>query len=356
MRRGVQVRLRGLKIVRKPSGAVLTYHRAPGGALTRLPDGPHDAPAFLTAYAAARAAAGKPVAAPRPGPRSVAALADLYLDGRAFAQLAPGTQAARRGIARRIAAERGAAAVRALEARHIERDLDALTPAVARNRLKVWRAMLACAVAAGWRGDDPARAVRPPRRRETPHEAWTPADIARFRGRWPLGSQQRTALELLYWTGARRSDAVRLGRQHVRDGWISWVQDKTGERVEMPVAAPLAEALRAAPPGRLTWLETDLGAARTAKGFGGWWAGACRAAGVTARAHGLRHTMGADAAEMGAETHAIGAALGHRSARQSETYTQHASRRRMAAATIRGLERERSLETPPDPLPDRAKK
>ncbi len=70
MRRGVRVTLKRLKIVRKPSGAVLTYYRAPAGALTRLPDGPHDAPAFLAAYARAadQAPAAKGRRPPADGP------------------------------------------------------------------------------------------------------------------------------------------------------------------------------------------------------------------------------------------------------------------------------------------------
>jgi len=340
------IRLRRLKIVRKPSGAVLIYHRAPGGALTRLPDAPQDSAAFLAAYAAAeRAMAAPPKGTPRFGPRSLAALADLYLDGRAFAQLAPLTRQSRRAILVRMVAELGAAPVRGIEPRHLEADLAKQTPAAGRNRLKVWRALMATAVAAGWRADDPAKAVTPPRVRHEPHRAWTAEDVARFRARWPLGTPQRTALELLYWTGARRSDVVRLGWQSVRDGWIRWRQDKTGRAVEMPIAAELAEALSHAPRDRLTFLETGQGAARTAKGFGAWWASACRAAGVDARAHGMRHALGVDAAEAGIDPHGIGAALGHSGSRESETYTRQASARKMASATIRKLERARGMES-----------
>jgi len=337
---GLSVRLRHVKRVARPGGGVAFYHRAPGGALTRLPDLPTDDPGFLAAWAAAERALGAP-APTRPGPRSLAALVERYLRSRAWRDLAASTRADRRRIALRIADKAGAVAARAIEPRHIRADLDALTPAMARNRLKVWRALMRMAVEDGWRADDPAALVRPPARRETPHRAWTRADVAAFRARWPLGSRQRTALELLYWTGCRRSDVVRLGPQHLRDGWLRWPQAKTGGMVELPVACALAEALAVAPLEGLTWLQTDAGAPRTAKGFGQWWAAACRAAGVSVRAHGLRHTFGADAAEAEATEQGIGAALGHRTSAEARTYTQSASRRRLAEDAMERVERER---------------
>lgn len=35
-------------------------------------------------------------------------------------------------------------------------------------------------------------------------------------------------MEVIYWTGARCVDAVRLGTQMVRDGWLNFMQSKTG--------------------------------------------------------------------------------------------------------------------------------
>ena len=121
---------------------------------------------------------------------------------RAFRGLAPSTQADRRRIVGRILDRAERAAVAAIQPRHIEADLAPLTAAVARNRLEVWRALMALAGAEGWRADDPSAPVRAPKGRERPHQAWSREDVAALRARWPLGSQQRTAFALLYWTGA----------------------------------------------------------------------------------------------------------------------------------------------------------
>jgi integrase len=53
-------------------------------------------------------------------------------------------------------------------------------------------------------------------------------DIERFETRWPLGSRERIAFDVLLYTGLRRGDAVKLGRQHVRDGVF---RIKTAEHV-----------------------------------------------------------------------------------------------------------------------------
>lgn len=35
-------------------------------------------------------------------------------------------------------------------------------------------------------------------------------------------------MEVIYWTGARCVDAVRIGTKMVRDGWLNFMQSKTG--------------------------------------------------------------------------------------------------------------------------------
>ena len=60
---------------------------------------------------------------------------------------------------------------------------------------------------------------------------WTDDEIAKFEVRWPIGTRERLALTILLYTGLRRGDAARLGRQHVRDGVITFRTEKTGQQV-----------------------------------------------------------------------------------------------------------------------------
>ena len=62
-------------------------------------------------------------------------------------------------------------------------------------------------------------------------------DVAAYEQRWPVGTRQRVWLDVLLYTGLRRGDAVRLGRQHVKHGVATLTTQKTGT----PVAYPMME-------------------------------------------------------------------------------------------------------------------
>lgn len=334
------MRLQGLK---EAKGGRYRYFRAPGGKLVSLPAGmPLDDPRFLAAYAAAKAEHA-PAQAGAPTLRSTAL---AYFQGRKFRDLKTSTQADRRRIVERIVAGRDDVTVRSIQRRHIQADIDKVTSGAASNRLDAWRALMHHAWRADWIKSDPCEAVELPRHVTQSHPRWTALDLQQYRKRWPLGTQQRTALELLAWTGCRRGDAVSMGWQHVKDGWIVWRQQKTGEAVELPIAQPLADALALVPRTQMTFLETAQGTSRSPKAFGMWFRAACTAAGVTKSAHGLRHDFGSTMAEGEADQASGAAAMGHKSEREQATYRASASRRKLAERAMERLSRERGLETP----------
>ena len=63
---------------------------------------------------------------------------------------------------------------------------------------------------------------------------WTEDDVAAYEKRWPVGTRQRVWLDVLLYTGLRRGDAVRLGRQHIRDGLATLKTEKTDTVVTLP--------------------------------------------------------------------------------------------------------------------------
>jgi integrase len=64
-------------------------------------------------------------------------------------------------------------------------------------------------------------------------------EILQFETKHPVGSRARLALALLLYTGQRRSDVVRMGRQHFRDGVLQVQQVKTGAELMIPVHSTL---------------------------------------------------------------------------------------------------------------------
>lgn len=332
--------MRWLKRRQNANGTVRWYVVRPGRKPVRMPDAPHDSADFLLAYAEAiRDTVTARIASAEPG--SVAAVALAYKTGAAWRDLRPSSREQRDREIRRLVEKAGALSIRSIGPKHIRSDLATLTPGAASNRLRAWRALFRQALDMELVEADPSAAVRSPRR-SPGHTPWTAAEIEAFRARWPVGTEQRLALELGLWTGARVGDLVRLGWQHVgRDGWLSWIQEKTGGEVSLPFTATppagleaehahLMAALEIAR-GRMLFLSTRSGAARSKKAFASWLRGACEAADIPAgyTAHGWRKTRLTSLAEAGWTPHEIGAWSGHQTLKEVEGYTRSAARRRM---------------------------
>jgi integrase len=152
---------------------------------------------------------------------------------------------------------------------------------------------------------NPVRDVAYIRNASDGYHTWTAAEVEQYEGVHPIGTKARLALALLLYTGARRSDVVRLGRQHVRAGWITFTAQKNINRkpvtIEVPMLPVLQSIIDASPTGDLTYLVTDYGQPFTPAGFGGWFREQCDKAGlIHCTAHGLRKGGASIAAENGA--------------------------------------------------------
>lgn len=219
------------------SGNPRCYFRRGQGKRIPLPDLPMDHPDWLAAYAAA--AKGQVPETDRPREGTFAAAVVTYLRSEDYHALSPGTRAARRRAAEDIRRRYGRAMVADLETRHIRDDLARLNPHPANSRLKVWRAMCRLWFEIGVTPTDPARDVRPRRAPKSDgHTPWERADLEMFRARWPIGSPQRLAMELIYRTAAAIGDACRLGPGNVKAGWLTYTRAKSGTSCACPWTAP----------------------------------------------------------------------------------------------------------------------
>ena len=66
-----------------------------------------------------------------------------------------------------------------------------------------------------------------------------------FEERHAIGSRARLAFALLLHTGQRRSDVIRMGRQHVRDDVLQVRQVKTGTELMIPLHPALTNIITA---------------------------------------------------------------------------------------------------------------
>ncbi|MFN4159377.1 MAG: tyrosine-type recombinase/integrase [Gemmobacter sp.] len=330
-----------------------------------MPDLPQDAPGFLAAYARAAGLPDTPLAAPRTG--TIGAGVAAFLASDEYLSKASTTRGQWRRQIDRIRIAYGAAPLRDLEARHIQKDLAGLKPHPANARLKVWRALCGWWCAVGLKAENPGEGVK---RRKVPrsqgHKFWTEEDVAAFRARWPLASAERLAFELLHWTGARMSDAVRLTEGMIgRDGWLTYAQGKTGHEVHIPLRCPapayadpagqaqLLAAMDARPARHALLMVTQHGKGRSIKAASAWFAAAARAAGVRGKsAHGLRKRRGNILAENGANTKQMAAWLGHESLAMVQHYSKGADLRK----TIMGTGVEQKSSNYPAEVPRMAEK
>ena len=137
---------------------------------------------------------------------------------------------------------------------------------------------------------------------------------------------------MLLYTAQRRSDVVKMGRQHIRAGVVHVRQQKTGTMLAIPVHPSLQAVLDASPSEHLTFLTTAYGKPFTAAGFGNWFRDQCDAAGLPAHcaAHGLRKAACRRLAEAGCSANVIASISGHTTLREVERYTKAADQERMA--------------------------
>lgn len=213
-------------------------------------------------------------------------------------------------------------------------------PHAANNFLKAMRALFGWAVKNEHLEVDPTIGVKL-LSTDNPDgfHTWEEDEVARFEARWPLGTRERLAMDLLLYTGLRRGDVVRIGRPHVRNNVLSLRQtEKNGELVVLPILEPLRASIDSTQCGDLTFLATSRGKPFDKASFGNWFAKACKAAGVPGRAHGLRKCGAVRAAEGGATEAQMNAIFGWaEGSKESSTYIKKADRARRAAAAAQTL-------------------
>ena len=285
-----------------------------------------------------------------------------YFKSTTFGRLDPRTQRVRRGILEhtfdepvRPGAAQTFATVRldqlTTKGLRVLRDRKAGLPEAANNRVKAARAVYKWAVAEEHVTANPARDLEQVKNVSEGWHSWDVDEVRKFEDCHPVGTKARLALALLMYTGARRSDVVLLGRQHMRDGWLKFTARKNRNRrpvvIEIPVLPELQRVISAGPAGDLTFIVTDYGKPFSVAGFGNRFREWCNQAGLPhCSAHGLRKAAAAVAAENGATSQQLMAIFGWLTLAEAERYTRAAQRRRMAGDAMGLLIRNENATSP----------
>jgi integrase len=309
--------------------------------------------AFMRDYAAAigGSKAGCEIAGPakRTIASTVNALIVSYYTSPGFKDLKAATQADRRRYLEHFRAEYGDLPVKGLTRAVLDKLMGTRekTPHAANNMLKILRYSLERAVSQGIITSNPAIGVKKYRAKSDGCHTWTEEEIAQFQARHPIDTRAGLALALLLYTGQRRGDVVRMGRQHVNrhrdaDGtaldFIAVKQEKTDTPLALPMHPELLAAIAALPATNMTFLLTERGAPYKSDSFGNWFRDRCDEAGLPhCSAHGLRKAAATQLANIGCTTEMIKAITGHRSDSALAPYVRAADQRRLATEAMKRL-------------------
>lgn len=305
------------------------------GKRTRLPGHPGDV-AFQKAYSALLT---PPVVSAK---GTMAGLVDAYEKSPEWRSLSGATQRDYDKFLKRFRSDYGdrhvatfpREAVFKLRARYAEVSNRHGNKAVA-----VLSVLMTWAMNHGWRKDNPA--LKPGRLRvHGGYKAWSDTDIDQFLTAAP--SYLRLACLLALGTGQRGADLVRMTWASYRDGLIEVAQQKTGERVWIPVHGRLAAALDAVDRTAVTILTTQAGRPYTVAWFQHDVSHWVRRAGLTGLvAHGWRVTAITWLAEAGCTAHQIASISGHKQLSMVEGYTREANKKTLARAAVVKLKERR---------------
>jgi integrase len=272
---------------------------------------------------------------------------EYFASGTFRNELSPRTKYVRRRELETVCETGGEALLSDITSATIRKAMDrrAHTPEAANGFLKAIRGLFKFAVAYEHVKNDPTLDIAKLRSKNPAGwHTWMVEEVRRFEARHPVGTKARLTLALLLYTGARRSDVVQIGRQHIRDGWLKFRVYKNHLRqdveIEIPVLAELRSLIDATPEkGDLTFLISDHGRPwKSGDSFGNRFRDWCNEAGLPhCSPHGLRKAGASIAAENGATDQQLNAIFGWTDPEMAAHYTRKANRRRLAAEGMKHL-------------------
>ncbi len=300
--------------------------------------GEYDSREFWENY---EAASKKQAPSVRKPPESFGWLLDRYRETSDWTSLSSATRRQRENIFARINAAIPDLALRDVDKSLIVRTRDDKkdTPSEANNFLDAMRGLFKWAVDADIVRHNPVAGIKNLKRPKTGgFRQWTEEDIAAFRQKWPVGTRERLGLEIFLNTGLRRGDTARLGRQHIRNGRLRIVTEKTGTQIDIPVPQTLLQVIAASKTGDLVFVgNVKTGRPIRKEALGNWFRRAAVAAGINGNCHGLRKAAAVRLAEAGATIFELNAVFGWTGTSMASLYVDQANRKRLADSAAEKL-------------------
>lgn len=309
------------------------YFRKDNGPRIRL-HGVYRSREFMEAYAAAlEGRTVEPVAPARTG--SISWLVSRYEASGDFLALADSSRYMRSNLLKKLTDANGHVPCGRIGKKEVQAAMQkrAATPFQANNLLTALSMLFSYAVEHGHIKENPCDGVKPFRTKSDGHHTWSVDEVEQYRAKHPVGTRARLAMDLLLFTGLRRSDLIKIGRQHVKDGVLSIRTKKSGQAVSIPIFPELRASIDATKTGDLAFLVAERGRPFQApESFGAWFRKRCDEAGLPdeCTAHGVRKAGATIAANNGASAHELMAMYAWSRISMAERYTKAADHTRLA--------------------------
>lgn len=323
---------------RNRHGTVVFYHRIGKGKRTRVYGVPGSAE-FTASYL--EAIGNKPASAAirEKDAKSLRWLVDRYKESIHWSGLSDATRKQQGLFFKKMVESAGRFDYREIDDGVIEAAMEerANTPALANNFLKALRGLFKWALKNKHIDADPTVSTQRLKNKSEGFPPWEIEDAIKFCEKWDIGTTARLAFELLLVTGLRRSDIVKIGRQHMRGNVLTIKTQKTGAVITAEFSDALMGLIGQTKTGDLHFIVNANGTPYTVESFGNWFRDCCRAAGVEKSAHGVRKLSATIAANDGSTTLELMSMYGWRTSQQAEVYTKGADRVKLGVKTSRKI-------------------
>jgi integrase len=293
---------------------------------------------------------GTPIPAPvvgKDGKGSLGWLIRQYRHSRDWCEvLSAATRKQRSGILQKEETENGDVPYTAINRAKIEEGMTARTENQARHFFDTMRGLFKWAVENEHHDRNPADGINVKKDNGDGHLAWPIELIEKYEECWPVGTKQRLVFDVYLYVGLRRGDAARLGKQHLKNGIVHLMTEKSQGKmpVYVPVHPALAASMAACPSSGLAIISKDDGTHYTKEALGNFFREAVEQAGIPVTkkgakdkgysGHGLRKASATIAAESGATEAELNAMFGWSGHRMAQLYTRKADRKRLAARAM----------------------
>lgn len=168
------------------------------------------------------------------------------------------------------------------------------------------------------------------------HIRWEPEEVSKV-----IRSDDRkisTAVALAWYTGQRESDILKMRWCDIKDGYLSVVQDKTGQELKIKIHDDLTKFLRSVRGNEPESYYVVSGKEpMTGSAFRAHFRRRRGSLGVNKTFHGIRKGVACSLAENGRSVKEIAAILGHKSIRMAAYYADQASGKKLVENAVSSI-------------------